>query len=117
MIIAHLPAGYILSRLLLRPAGTLGVPARAFMLAGGAGALAPDGDMFYFYAIDHGQPHHHSYVSHYPVLWFALLLCSLLWLALAKMKTKATLAALFSLNGFVHILLDSMAGDVWWLAP
>ena len=117
MIIAHLPAGYILSRPLLRFAEALGVSAKAFMLAGVAGALAPDSDMLYFYAIDHGQHHHHSYVSHYPVLWFALLLCSLLWFGLAKMKEKAALAVIFSLNGFVHILLDSMAGDVWWLAP
>lgn len=117
MIIAHLPAGYVLSKLLVRHAERLGAPAPAFIRAGVLGAIAPDLDMFYFHLVDHRQHHHHTYFTHYPVLWLVLLVTSAILACRAKAKNIAACAAIFSLNGFVHMLLDTIVGDVWWLAP
>lgn len=117
MIIGHLPAGYVISRLLLPQAELRGVSAKAFLWAGVVGALAPDFDMFYFHLIDHRQHHHHTYFTHYPVFWLSLLIASAIWLYLARAKNHAACAAIFSLNGFAHMFFDTIVGDIWWLAP
>jgi inner membrane protein len=117
MIIGHLPAGYVISRLLVRHAELWGVSAKAFIWAGVVGALAPDLDMLYFHLVDHRQHHHHTYFTHYPVLWLSLLVASASWLYLARTKSPAACAAIFSLNGFAHMFLDTTVGDIWWLAP
>lgn len=85
--------------------------------AGMAGAIAPDVDMLYFYLVDQRQHHHHTYFTHFPVVWLTLLLLSLLWMGMSRRKTGPTLATVFALNGFIHLLLDSIVGDIWWLAP
>ena len=117
MIIGHLPAGYIVSRLLVRHAESIGVSAKGFISASVIGAVAPDLDMFYFHLVDDRQHHHHTYFTHYPVVWFALLTASLAWLFIASKKNYAACAAVFSLNGFVHLILDTIVGDIWWFAP
>lgn len=117
MIIGHLPAGYVISRLLVRYAERLRISAKAFIGAGVAGAIAPDLDMVYFHLVDHRQHHHHSYFSHYPIVWLALLAASVAWLFLAKRKASAAYAAIFSLNGFAHLFFDTIVGDIWWFAP
>lgn len=117
MFIAHLPAGYLLARHLVKRIGTLPASPRAVTLTAMAGAIAPDLDMLYFYFIDNGQTHHHKYFSHWPILWIGLLCMSLLALRLTKRKPLTLLALIFSLGGLLHMLLDSVVGDIWWLAP
>jgi hypothetical protein len=117
MFIGHFPAGYVASKLLFRHFETAGAPLNSFLCAGLFGAIAPDLDMMYFHLVDHCQHHHHKYVTHFPVVWVSLLLISFIWLFLARSKANAALAAIFSLNGFIHMTLDSIVGDVWWLAP
>jgi len=117
MIIAHLPAGYVISKLLVRHAEPLGVPATAFLWAGVIGAIAPDLDMFYFHLVDHRQHHHHTYFTHYPILWLVLLAASAIWLYNARTKNHAACAAIFSLNGLAHMFFDTIVGDIWWFAP
>jgi hypothetical protein len=114
MIIAHLPAGYVISKLLVRHAEPLGVSATAFLWAGVIGAIAPDLDMFYFHLVDHRQHHHHTYFTHYPILWIVLLASSAIWLYNARTKNHAACAAIFSLNGLAHVFFDTIVGDIWW---
>lgn len=117
MIIAHLPAGFICARLL---AGRWQIPVhqhRSFLFASLAGAIAPDLDMFYFHLVDHRRHHHHTYFTHFPVVWLSLLIISLIWWRLDRQRSHAMLATVFSLNGMIHMLLDTMAGDIWWFAP
>jgi len=116
MIIAHLPAGYVISKLLVRRAEPLGISATAFLWAGVIGAIAPDLDMFYFHLVDHRQHHHHTYFTHYPILWLVLLAASAIWLYTAKTKNRAACAAIFSLNGLAHMFFDTIVGDIWWFA-
>ena len=117
MFIGHLPAGYISAKLLFKQFADTGVSAKYFVLAGVLGGIAPDFDMFYFYLIDNRQNHHHTYWPHYPVLWLTILAASSIWLRLANNKSAAALALIFSISGFIHMLLDSIVGDIWWLAP
>jgi hypothetical protein len=117
MFIGHLPSGYIASKLLyprLEPAGSA---LKTYLWAGALGAVAPDFDMMYFYLVDHRMHHHHTYWTHFPIVWACLLFISLIWLSAARVKRLAALATIFSLNGLVHMLLDSIVGDIWWFAP
>lgn len=73
--------------------------------------------MLYFYFVDHRQHHHHTYVTHFPVVWIFLLLVAAMWLHASKSKAMAALAVVFSLNGVIHMVLDTVVGDIWWFAP
>lgn len=118
MIIGHLPAGYILAKLSHRYFATRIGNYRAFMSWGIFGAMAPDLDMLYFHLIDHGQTHHHKYFSHFPIIWFALIVISVyLFTWKTKRSTIACCSLVFSVSGFAHLILDSIVGDIWWLAP
>ena len=117
MFIAHLPAGYIASKLLYPRFRHHGVGLKNFMWAGIGGALVPDVDLLYFYLLDHRQHHHHSYITHFPMLWIALVAISSAWLSWGRSKDAAALACIFSFNGLFHMFLDTIVGDIWWLAP
>jgi hypothetical protein len=86
-------------------------------VAGMAGAIAPDFDLAYFYLVDERQHHHHTYFTHFPVLWIALLTISFVWLRSARYQFMPAVAFVFSLNGLAHMALDSIVGDIAWLAP
>jgi len=117
MIIGHLPAGYVVSKLLFPYFESRGPALKAFLWAGVFGAIAPDLDMVYFHLVDHRQHHHHTYFTHFPIVWASLLLLSVIWFSAARIKMRAALATIFSINGFIHMLLDSIVGDIWWFAP
>jgi hypothetical protein len=117
MIFGHLPAGFICSKLLYARLGTGVIDYRRFLVSGMAGSVAPDLDLVYFFLFDHRQHHHHTYWSHYPLVWLALLLISLIWLYAQRGRMLAILMATFSLNGLIHMVLDTLVGDIIWLAP
>ncbi|KHD08073.1 hydrolase [Candidatus Thiomargarita nelsonii] len=114
MIIGHLPAGYVFSKLIANKLVSR-KSQRLFVFVGVIGAIAPDFDMFYFHLIDNRQHHHHTYWSHYPILWLGLLLFCSVWLP--SKKSAALLGLIFSVNGLIHMFLDSIVGDIWWFAP
>lgn len=87
------------------------------LIAGIIGAVAPDFDMIYFYLIDHGQTHHHKYITHWPVLWISLLLAFTLLFIVHRQSKQVFLCLVFCLGCILHIVLDSFVGDIWWLAP
>jgi len=63
MFIAHLPAGYMLSKgvVALGHLRRLGEQTKRRLIAAGMiGAIIPDIDLLYFYLIDHRQHGHHS---------------------------------------------------------
>lgn len=119
MFLAHLPSGYIAVKLLLKRIQNKGMSVPWLFFWGLFGSIAPDLDMFYFYLIDGRQHHHHTYWSHYPIVWFTLLLVALLYhrFAAPKEQVKSLYACVFLFMGCIHLLLDSIVGDVWWLMP
>jgi inner membrane protein len=117
MFIAHLPTGYAISVLLFPRFQNHGIRRKAFLCAGIFGATVPDADLLYFYLADHRQHHHHSYITHFPVLWLGLLSIAAAWMFLERAPRWAALALVFSLNGLLHVVLDTVVGDIWWFAP
>ena len=112
MFIGHLAAGYLLAITAKKQIKT-NISATWIMLASLIGAVTPDLDIFYFYLIDNRQHHHHTYWTHYPITWLGLLLIFTFVYRLSSNKSLGLLGLLFSLSGFVYMLLDSIVGNIW----
>jgi hypothetical protein len=118
MIIAHLPAGYILSKLAYKRFASHIGNYRAFMGWGLFGALAPDMDLLYYHLMDHRRTLHHKYLSHYPVVWLTLIAVAIGFFMLKnKRQTIGCYSLIFAISGFLHLILDTVVGNIWWLAP
>lgn len=117
MFIAHLPAGYLLSRRLAPRPSWRDIPPFRLMMAGLIGSVFPDIDWLWDLFVDHGMRHHHTYPTHLPLVWLTVLAVALPLLRLSGKRVAFALAVFFSANVFTHLLLDSVAGDIWWLWP
>lgn len=117
MIVAHLPAGYIVSTLLFHRFEKYGASRLIFLRAGLLGSIAPDLDMIYFYGFDHRAHPHHSYFSHFPSVWLLLVTLAILGFQHCKQKKPASLALIFTCNWMLHMLLDYISTNIYWLAP
>lgn len=117
MFIAHAPSGYLLAQAIIKKCPNIGVSTKAILWVGIIGAVFPDIDMLYFYLIDHRQHHHHTYLTHWPISWLVLLVLALLLSRWAASKNLAKLLVIFAVAGFLHLMLDTLVGDVWWFAP
>lgn len=116
MILAHLPAGYLFSRWLGQQLpGKL--QSNWLLPCGLLGSILPDLDLLYFYLLDARQHHHHTYWPHLPVFWLPVTVIALnaLWHRRNDQTFGCALAMLA--NIWLHLLLDSWAGDIWWLYP
>lgn len=114
MFFAHLPAGYLVSRALVRCGRQAGI--KWTLAAGMLGGVFADIDLLYLYLFDATPQHHHTYWTHLPIAWLG---CSLLaGFALRKHGGALRLpVAAFLLAWLSHLLLDTVTGDVWWLYP
>lgn len=106
MIVAHLPAGYILARATQNPRGVL-------LWAALTGSVFPDLDMFWFHLVDQGAIHHHRYWMHAPGFWFVIGAVAMVTLR----GTRRAIAATFITSIFIHLVLDTLVGGIMWLWP
>lgn len=112
MFIAHLPAGYVIARGFHR----CGTMVRGGMAACLLGSLFPDIDLLWFYLVDGCRYHHHSYVTHWPVVWLLLLTAAGIgWMC--HRRNMAVPVFFFAFSGLVHVLLDGVVGDIQLFAP
>ncbi|MEQ1507367.1 MAG: metal-dependent hydrolase, partial [Myxococcota bacterium] len=58
----------------------------------------------------------HTLWPHLPVVWLGAVGASAVGFAVTRSR-PAALALAFTANGLVHLVLDSLVGDIWWLAP
>jgi hypothetical protein len=110
MLIAHLPAGYLIAKAKEFCSTSL---TRTELKFGLLGAVIPDIDMLWFWTIDH----HHGYFTHWPIFW---LLIWIVGIALSKVwprRVSTTIVNLFGLGALSHMILDSVAAPIMWLAP
>jgi inner membrane protein len=120
MFIAHMPAGYLVTRYGLRGFGAHLANSRNlkyYVMFALLCSVLPDFDLIYFYLVDHRQHEHHSYWTHIPLFW--VLFTALVYFG-AKAFFKKNLGALCAIllaNTQLHMLLDSVAGGIYWLYP
>lgn len=109
MILAHLPAGYLVGR-------AFGARAGPVMAAALAGAVLPDLDLIWFYLIDDRAFHHHRYWVHIPGFWAAVAAVVLPLCRIAAPQLWWPALAFFA-SILVHLVLDSVGGGILWLWP
>ena len=116
MFIAHLPAGFLLSRQLLRKQRDSSHYIK-FLLVGLIASVVPDFDLVYFHLIDNRQHPHHSYWTHIPIYWIGIY--AILFYPVSKWfgRIGLKLLTLFLLCGLLHMILDSIASGIKWLYP
>jgi dipeptide/tripeptide permease len=124
MLIAHGPAGYLLTRFLSRTLfKDIVVPERKnrlyqrLMVAGVLGGIFPDFDFIYHLFIDSARTSHHSYLTHIPMFWLALLLIFAGYGGLRKNIPFMALSSTFCLGAILHLVLDTLTGVVYWFYP
>ena len=124
MLIAHAPAGYLLTRALARTVFKRVVdPVRsnhgyqAMMAAGILGGIFPDFDFIYHIFIDSDRTPHHSYLTHFPLFWIALLGIALLAGRAGRFRKWLPVTVTFCSSAILHLVFDTLTGVVYWLAP
>lgn len=117
MMFAHVPAGYLLARL-VRRISPAAAGQRALLAWGMVGGIAPDIDLFWAKYVDHWTVHHHRYLTHWPNFWLLVLGLAALVLAWRRAGAGAWLAlGVFTLGIGSHLFLDWMVSAMWLLAP
>jgi inner membrane protein len=124
MLIAHGPAGYLLTRYLSRTVfRDIVTPERSnhfyqvLMVAGVMGGICPDFDFIYHIFIDSDRTPHHEYFTHLPLFWAALWTVSA-FLGRVKFGRRFTaVASLFCASALLHLVFDTLTGTVYWLRP
>ncbi len=111
MFVAHLPAGYLLTRRIAPR------PSRRLLALGLVASVLPDLDLFRFYLVDHRHVPHHAYWTHQPFWWalLAIVAFGVPWLRSSSHRVLGL--KIFFTNVFAHLVLDTVAGRVRWLAP
>lgn len=118
MFLAHMPAGYLASKLLVSQFRLDSPKTKCLLLLGLLGSIFPDLDMFYFYLVDNRQHSHHSYWTHIPFYWISLLAVSYAVAALYKSRFLVAAATVFIGCILLHLSLDTFAGGgIKWLYP
>lgn len=114
MFVAHMPAGYLMGTAMARRwPQAMTTTAWAALLVG---SVAPDIDWLYFYSFSDRSFNHHIYPPHLPIVWFiswAVLALSL-WRAPRRWQIAWTM---FCMGWLLHLMLDTVAGKIWWLWP
>ncbi len=117
MFIAHLPAGYLLSKCFESKSKTQKIPWKIFLTLGLIGSILPDLDLFYFYLIDARQHQHHSYWTHIPIYWICIYFFAAGIFILKKNKKMLFITTFIFIEIMLHIFLDTIAGGILWAYP
>ncbi|WP_337267583.1 metal-dependent hydrolase [Oryzifoliimicrobium ureilyticus] len=110
MLIAHLPAGFIVGRFAKGRTSAPGMVPAAMI-----GSIVPDLDIFYFYLFN-SRIHHHAFFMHWPLFWLVL---AAITLALIAGIDRRWLPAgfIFFFATLLHMVMDTVAAPLFWLAP
>lgn len=124
MLLAHAPAGYLLTRFLTRTVFKKSIdPERsnrfyqAVMFAGLIGAILPDVDFIYHLFFDPNKTPHHSYITHMPILWISLTVLSIVTGKLFKNSNFTIVSVTACLSALLHLVCDTITGVIYWLYP
>ena len=118
MILGHLPAGYIISSLLLERERDMNYRVqRRLLFWGMLCSILPDFDLTYFYLIDNRQHLHHGYWTHLPVFWGSLAFLFYIYALLRKKRILRLITLFGSLNVLGHLVLDTVVGKIRWIYP
>ena len=109
MLIAHMPAGYIVAKAFKQEKKPVVISSLIF-------SVWPDLGLIYFYLFDNSVIHR-QFFTHLPIVMAAAFLITL---PLYHMKFFAKMRiyyVLFFVNWLVHLVLDTFTERIFWLYP
>ncbi|OHV88056.1 metal-dependent hydrolase [Mesorhizobium sp. ORS 3428] len=112
MLVALLPSGYILGRFARKRWEKASGAVTAAMI----GSVIPDIDMLYFHLVDAGRIHHHAYITHWPLFWASIGAAGLIVCSVLRIRHLPSVAVFFA-GAMLHMVLDTIASPIMWLAP
>jgi len=117
MFIAHLPAAYLLGKVIKRRSKSARSNSDTVMSAVLFGGIAPDIDLIYFYTIGGKQVVHHEYWTHVPFFWLLMfMVCTTVTYFVGCARYVYLLSLAFA-GVFLHLILDTATGKIQWLYP
>ena len=120
MFAAHLFAGYLCSRQYLHKIKNKLINSthlKYYIAFGIFCSVLPDFDLLYFYTIDNQQHLHHTYWTHIPIFWVVAVG---LFYSVSRWFFKkhfGVLSLILLMNTWLHLILDTVAGGIYWLYP
>jgi inner membrane protein len=124
MLIAHAPAGYLITRILSRTIFKKYVhPERTdrfyqvLMFTGIIGGIFPDFDFLYQFFFDSKVATHHSYITHIPVFWISIW-C--MFVLLGKIRNDIRISIVgttLCASALFHLVCDTLTGVIYWFYP
>jgi len=117
MLIAHLPAGYLLTRRIAPRLAASTAVAQRLIVVGLAASVFPDIDLVYFYLGDGRRTLHHDYWTHIPAFWPVLALAVIALMRLARLAIPWREILVFLAGIFLHLALDTISGGILWAWP
>ena len=117
MLISHLPAGYLATKIFInKVAMSKPIDIKTIWIFGLLFSIAPDFDLFYFYFVD-SSLHHHKLFPHIPLFWVVVFIPVFILSRYLDNVRLFYIALVSSINVFLHLILDTFVGFVWWLYP
>jgi inner membrane protein len=124
MIIAHGPAGYLLTKffantILRNSIGSINNSRRynLLILAGIIGGIMPDFDFVYHVFIDSDRTPHHSYITHMPFFWICMMSLLIITGKLLKKPFFSAVSITLCSAALLHLICDTVTGPIYWLYP
>ena len=114
MFVGHMPAGYILTSAMRGRAPSWN---KALMATGLVASILPDADLLWFYMVDQRQTVHHAYITHTPAFWLGVAAAALTVCWVMKWRVGPLFVGVALANVLLHLALDSIAAEVYWLWP
>lgn len=114
MFIAHLPAGYMLTKYIQQKSGNY---SQKLLWTGLVASIFPDIDLFYFYLVDNRQTLHHHYITHLPLAWLGLAAVLYSIFSIVGKKQYIIFLGVALASVMLHMVFDSIAAGIYWLYP
>ena len=115
MLIAHIPAGYITSKVASKTVKKEHTP--SLVISSFIFSVWHDLDLIYFYFFDSTKTFHHLYFPHLPIVMITAFIVTLPLYCLKKFEKFRIYHILFFVNWLIHLILDTFTGGIAWLYP
>jgi len=109
MLIAHIPSGYIISKIYKQEKKSVVVSSLIF-------SVWPDLDLIYFYLFDSSVSHRHFF-PHLPIVMVVAFIITLPLYWMKLFEKMRIYYVLFFVNWLVHLILDTVTERIFWLYP
>ena len=110
MLIAHMPAGYIVAKAAKQEKKSVVLSSLIF-------SIWPDLGLIYFYFFDNTSTFHRHHFPHLPIVMAIAFIATLPLYFWKPFKKFQIYYLLFFINWLIHLVLDTFTERIFWLYP